>query len=54
MFDALNRALKATAWDNSKLWCEDRGQREVQDGGTHVYLWLIHANILQNHHNIGK
>ena len=23
-------------------------------GGTHVYLWLIHVYIWQNHHNIGK
>ena len=24
------------------------------DGGTHVYLWLIHVNVWQNHLNIIK
>ena len=47
IFNALSRALKASAWDNSEGWCEERGQKEFQDGGTHVYPWLIHVDAWQ-------
>ena len=26
----------------------------VQDGGTHEYVWPIHADVWQNHQNIVK
>ena len=35
------------------LWNNPGGQggegsgREVQDGGTHIYLWLIHVDVWQ-------
>ena len=38
---------KLVHWDNSE---ERNGKgcgREVWDGGTHVYLWLIHVNVWQ-------
>ena len=42
---------KLVLWDNQR----DRvGGRWVQNGGTHVYLWLIHADVWQKHHNIVK
>ena len=31
-------------WDDPEGWGEEGGGRGVQDGGTHIYLWLIHVN----------
>ena len=28
--------------------------REAQEGGTYVYLWLIHADVCSNLHNTVK
>ena len=36
---------KPVLWDNPKEWGGERGGREVQDGGTHVHLWLIHVSV---------
>ena len=44
--------LKPVLWDNPEQWGRDGGGRGFQYGGTHVYPWLIHINIWQNHHNI--
>ena len=38
---------KLVHWDNSEGWNGEGGGRGVQDGGTHIYLWLIHANEWQ-------
>ena len=38
---------KLVQWDNSKGWGGEVIGRRVQDGGTHVYLWLILVNIWQ-------
>ena len=38
---------KLVLWDNPEGWSEERGGRRVQDGGIHVYLWLIHVNVWQ-------
>ena len=35
---------KLVLWDDTEGWVEEGGGRGVQDGGTHIYLWLIHAN----------
>ena len=34
-------------WDNQEGWGAEGGGKEVQDGGTHVHLWLIHVGIWQ-------
>ena len=31
-------------WDNLEGWDAEGGERGAQDGGTHVYPWLIHVN----------
>ena len=36
-------------WNNPEGWGGEGGG--IQDGGTHVHLWLIHADVQQNHHN---
>ena len=38
---------KLVQWDNSEGWGGEVIGRRVQDGGTHVYLWLIHVNVWQ-------
>ena len=38
---------KPELWDNPKGWGEEGGGGGVQDGGTHVHLWLIHVNVWQ-------
>ena len=35
---------KPVLWDNPEGWGEDGHERDVQDGQTHVYPWLIHVN----------
>ena len=43
---------KLVLWDNPEGW-DGEGVGGVQDGGTHVHLWLIHTDIWQSH-NIVK
>ena len=38
---------KPVLWDNPEAWGGEGGGREVQDGGTHVYLCLIHVDVWQ-------
>ena len=38
---------KSVLWDNPEGWDGEGGGREIQDGGTHVHLWVIHVNIWQ-------
>ena len=38
---------KPVLWDNPEGLGGDAGGRGVQDGGTHVYLWLIHVSVWQ-------
>ena len=38
---------KPVHWNNPEGWDRDGGGRGVQDGGTHVYLWLSHVDVLQ-------
>ena len=45
---------KSVLWDNLEGWDGVRGGTGAQNGGTHVYLCLIHGSVLQNHHNIVK
>ena len=37
---------KPVLWDNPEGQGEEGGG--VQDGGTYVYLWLIHVDVWQN------
>ena len=36
---------KLVLWDNPEGWSEERGGKRVQDGGIHVYPWLIHVDV---------
>ena len=47
-------ALGYQHWDDPEGWDGESGGTGAQNGGTHVYLWLIHGSVLQNHHNIVK
>ena len=38
---------KLVLWDNPEGWGGEGGGRRVQDGGTHVQLWLIHVDVWQ-------
>ena len=38
---------KLVLWDNPEEWDGEGGGRGVQDGGTHVHLWLIHVHVQQ-------
>ena len=38
---------KLVLWDNPEGWDGEGGGRGVQDGGTHVYPWLIHVDVWQ-------
>ena len=38
---------KSVLWDNLEGWGGERGVIRVQNGETHVYLWLIQGHILQ-------
>ena len=40
-------------WDDPEGWDGEGGGKGVQDGG-HMYTWLIHVNVWQNHYNIVK
>ena len=46
---------KLVLWDNPEGWGgEGGGVGEFRMRATHVYLWLIHVDVWQNHHNIVK
>ena len=36
---------KPVLWDNLEGWSGEGGGRGVQDGGSHVHLWLFHVNV---------
>ena len=38
---------KLVLWNNSEGWCGERSGRWVQDGGTHVPLWVVHVDVWQ-------
>ena len=38
---------KLVLWDNPERWGGEGGGRRVQDGGTHVHLWLIQGDVWQ-------
>jgi len=38
---------KLVLWDNPEEWCGEDSGRGIQDGGTHVHLWLIHVDVWQ-------
>ena len=38
---------KPVPWDNAEGWCGEGDEGGIQDGGTHVHLWLIHADVWQ-------
>ena len=38
---------KPVLWNNLEGWGLQGGQREVQDEGTHIFLWPIHVDIWQ-------
>ena len=38
---------KLVLWDNPEGRGGEGGERRVQDGGTHVYPWLIHVDVWQ-------
>ena len=38
---------KPVLQDNLEGWGGEGNKRQVQDRGTHVYLWLIHVDIWQ-------
>ena len=38
---------KPVLWDNAEGWGGKGGGRQAQDGGTHVYQWLIHVDVWQ-------
>ena len=38
---------KPVLWDNLEGWSGEGGGRGVQDGGSHVHLWLFHVNVWQ-------
>ena len=39
---------KLVLWDSPEGWGGEEREGGVQDGGTHVHLWLIHVNVCQN------
>ena len=38
---------KLVLWGNPEGWGGEGSVRRVHDGGTHVDLWLIHADVWQ-------
>ena len=38
---------KPVLWDNIERYGGEGGGRAIQDGGTHVHLWLIHVDVWQ-------
>ena len=47
-------ALKAGALGQPRGIIGEGGEWGVQDGGTHMYPWLIHVNVCKNRNNIVK
>ena len=45
---------KPVLWDNPEGLGGEGVGRRVQDGGIHVYSWLIHVDVWQNYYNIVK
>ena len=45
LFEAGNPNL--VLCDNLEGWCGEGGGWEVQEGGTYIYLWLIHVDVWQ-------
>ena len=41
---------KPVLWDGPEGWDGKGGGKGVQDGGTHLYMWLIHVDVCKNHH----
>ena len=39
------RHSKLVHWDNPEGWGGEGGGMGVQDGRTHVHLWLIHVDV---------
>ena len=37
-------------WDTPEGWGGEGGGRGIQDGGTHIYPWLIHIDVWQKSH----
>ena len=38
---------KPMLWENPEGWVGDGGGKGVQNGETHVYLWLVHVAVCQ-------
>ena len=38
---------KMVLWNNPEGWGGEGGGWEAQDGGTHVFPWLIHVDVWQ-------
>ena len=36
---------KPVLWDKPEGWGGEGGAKRIQDGGTHVHLWLIHVDV---------
>ena len=41
------RHSKPFLWENPEGWGGEEGRRQIQVGGPHVHLWLIHINAWQ-------
>ena len=41
------RELTLGLCNNLERWDGVAGEREVQEGGAYIYLWLIHINVWQ-------
>ena len=39
---------KSVHWDSHEGWAGEGDGRGVQDGKTHVHMWMIHVNVWQN------
>ena len=44
---SVNGHSKPVLWDNPEGWRGKEDRKGVQDGGTHVHLWLTHVNVWQ-------
>ena len=38
---------KPLLWNNPEGWGGEGGGKGIQDGGTHVYPWVVHVNVWQ-------
>ena len=36
---------KLVLWDHPEGWGGEGGGKGIQDGGTHVHLWVIHIDV---------